>query len=197
MRKDDQGRQRLKIVFFGPSMAGKTTALKWLYNNLEDVEKGRFTELSGSDDLTLFFDFVPFTATPHVIFDVYTTAGGDRHKTQRKIVLNSVDGILFMADSSVSALDKNKQSIAELEELEGLGKEIPLIVALNRRDLPDALPKRQLLAELGIENQPVYETIATKGFGIKKAFQSLAREVLLNRLYKDKSPIQRSIEALQ
>ncbi|MFX0092243.1 MAG: ATP/GTP-binding protein [Candidatus Hodarchaeota archaeon] len=162
MRKDDQGRQRLKIVFYGPAMSGKTTALKWLYKNLEGVEKGRFTELSDSNGQTLFFDFVPLTATPHVIFDVYTTAGAERHRTQRKIVLKSVDGILFIADSTNKALEENKESLAELKELEGLGKELPLIVALNKRDLLEALPKKQLFEELDLKDVPIYETIAIK-----------------------------------
>jgi len=40
-----------------------------------------------------------------------------------------------------------------------------------------------MLQSLGLEGFPVYETIATKGIGVKRAFQSIAREILLKQLY--------------
>jgi signal recognition particle receptor subunit beta len=65
-----------------------------------------------------------------------------------------------------------------------LGGKIPLVVTLNKRDLPDALPRVKLLKALNLRGFPVYETIATEGFGVKKAFQSLAREILLKQIYQ-------------
>ncbi|MHA1450962.1 MAG: GTP-binding protein [Candidatus Hodarchaeales archaeon] len=186
MRKDTEGRVRLKIVFYGASMSGKTTQLRSLYDHSSGIDKGKFTSLADPTGRTLFFDFVPMQATGKVVFDVYTTAGQERHKHQRKIVLNAVDGIIFVVDSSKDALGENLQSLNELRTLLGakLGNEIPIVVTLNKRDLPDALPRNKLLDELKLRGFPVYETIATKGIGVKKAFQSLAREILLKQIYQ-------------
>ncbi|MFW9990606.1 MAG: ATP/GTP-binding protein [Candidatus Odinarchaeota archaeon] len=186
MRKDTEGRVRLKIVFYGPSLSGKTTQLKSLYNHAEGIDKGKFTSLEDPTGRTLFFDFVPMQATGKVIFDVYTTAGQSRHKHQRKIVLNAVDGIIFVVDSSKDALQDNIDSLKELRRELGsdLGEKIPMVVTLNKRDLPNALPRGKLLVSLDLKGYPVYETIATEGFGVKKAFQSLAREILLKQIYQ-------------
>jgi GTPase SAR1 family protein len=75
MRKDTEGRVRLKIVFYGASMSGKTTQLRSLYDNATGIDKGKFTSLEDPTGRTLFFDFVPMQATGKVVFDVYTTAG--------------------------------------------------------------------------------------------------------------------------
>jgi len=188
LRKDAEGRQRFKIVFYGPSLCGKTTTLAWLYHKVDGLEKGKFTQLADPHGRTLFFDFAPMQATKGVVFDVYTTAGQERHKHQRKIVLQGVDGILFVVDSSKSQLQENLDSLAELKDQLGekLGKTIPLVVTLNKRDVPDALPRSELVQSLGLEGYPIYETVATTGLGVKRSFQSLAREILMIQLYGTK-----------
>lgn len=185
MRKDAEGRQRFKIVFYGPSLCGKTTSLAWLYKMVDGLEKGKFTKIEDPMGRTLFFDFVPMQATKGVVFDVYTTAGQERHKNQRKIVLQGVDGVLFVVDSSASQLNENIESFRELKMHlnDQLGKNVPLIIALNKRDVPDAVPKTELIKKLELNNFPIYETVATTGIGIKRAFQSLAREVLMTQIY--------------
>lgn len=188
MRKDAEGRHRFKIVFYGPSMCGKTSTLGWLYHKVEGLEKGKFTQLADPHGRTLFFDFAPMQATTGVVFDVYTTAGQERHKNQRKIVIQGVDGILFVVDSSPDQLDENLASFNELYSYldKDLGKTIPLVITLNKRDVADALPRATLIEKLKLHDFPIYETVATTGVGIKRAFQSLAREILMIQLYETK-----------
>ncbi|MHA2369017.1 MAG: GTP-binding protein [Candidatus Hodarchaeales archaeon] len=190
VRKDAEGRMRFKIVFYGASMCGKTTSLRWLYDKVEGLDKGNFTQLADPTGRTLFFDFAPMQATQTVVFDVYTTAGQERHKAQRKIVLQGVDGLIFVVDSSESQMEDNIESIEELRKHVGedFGTTIPLIVTLNKRDVDDALPRTELLEKLQLTKYPVYETVATTGLGVKKAFQSLAREILLQRVYGVATP---------
>ncbi|MHA2304544.1 MAG: GTP-binding protein, partial [Candidatus Hodarchaeales archaeon] len=156
-----------------------------LYNKVDGLEKGKFTQLADPTGRTLFFDFVPMQATTGVVFDVYTTAGQDRHKHQRKIVIQGVDGLIFVVDSSASQLQENIDSFNELNShLEGqIGVTIPLVVALNKRDVADALPRTELVNKINLVNYPIYETVATTGIGVKRAFQSLAREILMIQLY--------------
>lgn len=192
LRKDPEGRLRLKIVFYGPSMAGKTCSLRHLYDNVEGLKKGDFRSITDPVGRTLFFDFVPMQlkTAKSVMFDVYTTAGQERHRGQRKVVLQEVDGLIFVVDSSESQMDANKESLKELKERFGdkLGKDIPLVITLNKRDVADALPRKRLLDELNLLGFPVYETIATNGFGVKKAFQSIAREILFRLVYGQSIP---------
>jgi mutual gliding-motility protein MglA len=184
VRKDPQGRIHLKIVFYGCSMSGKTTSLRWLHEGVEGLEKGKFTSLADPTGRTLFFDYAPMQATSTVVFDVYTTAGQERHKRQRKVILKGVDGLIFVVDSSASALDDNIESITELRDQLGprLGKEVPVVVTLNKRDVENAMRRNELVDKLELHGFPVFETVATNGFGVKKAFQSLARTVLLHQI---------------
>lgn len=188
MRKDADGRHRFKIVFYGPSLGGKTTTLAWLYNQVDGLDKGKFTQLADPTGRTLFFDFVPMQATTSVVFDVYTTAGQERHKHQRKIVIRGVDGFIFVVDSSSSQFQENVESFNELRTHIGdqLGTSIPLVITLNKRDVPDALPRSELIQRLNLQKYPIYETVATTGLGVKRAFQSLAREILMIQLYGTK-----------
>ncbi|MFW9779990.1 MAG: ATP/GTP-binding protein [Candidatus Heimdallarchaeota archaeon] len=188
VRKDAEGRQRFKIVFYGPSLGGKTTTLRWLYDQVDGLDKGKFTQLADPTGRTLFFDFAPMQATTGVVFDVYTTAGQDRHKSQRKIVIQGVDGLIFVVDSSKSQLEENIASISELRAHVGdeLGKSIPMVITLNKRDVPDALPRSELVDTLKLTQFPIYETVATTGIGVKRAFQSLAREIIMIQLYGTK-----------
>ena len=79
----------------------------------------------------------------------------------------------------------NKESVDELKEFLGdkFGTEVPIVIALNKRDIPNAMSRPQMMADLGLDGYPIYETIATKGIGVKRAFQSIAREILHKQLY--------------
>jgi len=191
LKKDKDGRVHFKIIFWGPSLSGKTTSLRWIYSNVSGLSKGGFTSIEDPTGRTLYFDYTPLSASGDVIFDVYTVAGQKRHKHQRKIILQGVDGIIFVADSDPSQLDANEESMEELKELlrDRLGTEVPLVIMINKRDLPNAADKEEILEKLNIATMdiPIYETIATKGIGVKRAFQAVAREVLLRKLYNLKT----------
>ena len=92
-----------------------------------------------------------------------------------------------MADSSRDLLADNVESAEELKKELGdkIITEIPIVLSLNKRDVPDAMDKRELIdaLDLGV-GIPVFETIAIEGIGVKRAFQSLARDVMLKKLYQ-------------
>ncbi len=187
IRKDSEGRLHFKLVYWGPSLGGKTTSLRYVYDDVEGLDKGGFTSIEDPSGRTLFFDFVPMSASGKILFDVYTVAGQTRHKHQRKVIMRGADGVLFVADSSRSMKQDNIDSLQELKDIVGdvLGDQIPLVIALNKRDVDDAMSREEILKDLSLENSsiPVYETIAVKGIGVKRAFQTLSREVLLKQLY--------------
>lgn len=184
-RVDPQGRIHFKIVFWGPSLSGKTTALRWIYNNIENLTKGKFVSIEDPTGRTLYFDYTPISFSSKIVFDLYTVAGQRRHKIQRRKVLEGADGILFVADSDPAQIKENKASMEELIQLLGdkLGRKIPFVVLLNKRDLPNAVDKDELLRAMGLDpvllKTPIYEGIAIRGVGIKQAFKAIIREVLM------------------
>ena len=127
MRKDAKGKIHFKIVFVGASLAGKTTLLKYLHEQVEGLLKGGLTSIADPSGRTVYFDFSPFSATNSVLFDVYTVAGQRRHKNQRKMILRGVDGLLFVADSTPENKEFNIEAAEELREFLGdkIGSDIP------------------------------------------------------------------------
>ena len=48
-----------KIVYYGPALAGKSTTLRHIYDEVKLDSKGKMISLEQDDDRTLYFDFVP------------------------------------------------------------------------------------------------------------------------------------------
>jgi signal recognition particle receptor subunit beta len=181
LKRDDVGRVHIKIVFYGPSLSGKTTALRWLFANVRSLAKGKIIEIHDELGRTTFFDFVPVSASEMVVFDVFTVAGQRRHASQRIKVLRDCDGIIFMADSIPEQMNENLASIQELRIALGTDRmaTLPIIVALNKRDLPNALPLDYMVQMLDLEGYPVFDTIATEGKNLLRMFQRVLRDALI------------------
>ncbi|MGK0218673.1 MAG: signal recognition particle receptor subunit beta [Planctomycetota bacterium] len=176
----------VKIVYYGPGMSGKTTNLEIVHERAPDTSRGELTSISTEGDRTLFFDFMPLdlgtVAGMRTQFQIYTVPGQVYYNSTRKLVLQGVDGVIFIADSSASMMDENKESLANLKEnLAEYGKgmdEIPVVIQYNKRDLPDALPVETLQAELNPHGWPSFEGIASSGQGVFPTLKGLAAVVL-------------------
>lgn len=177
-----------KIVFWGPSMGGKTAALEWIYNK-EGLASGKLQSITDPTGRTLFFDRV-VARVSNVVFQCYTVAGQRRHKYQRKTVLKGSDAIVFVWDSSPDQWEENLYSLKELLQFYGQkvvpdaagNSEIPLVVCANKRDVPNPTPIekiREVLNAAKLTNVLIYETIAITGVNIKRAFVFAAREAVL------------------
>src|SRR5882672_4596317 len=148
-----------KIVFYGPGMSGKTTNLEIVHQRAPAPNRGELTSISTDGDRTLFFDFMPLDlgtiAGMRTRFQLYTVPGQVYYNSTRKLVLQGVDGIVFVADSSESKMDENlKNNLAEY------GKdirEIPLVLQYNKRDLPDALSVEALNEKMNHWGCPYFE----------------------------------------
>ncbi len=181
LKRDDEGRIHIKIVFYGPSLSGKTTALRWLFANVRSLSKGKIIEISDELGRTTFFDFVPITASEKVVFDVFTVAGQRRHAQNRITVLRDSDGIIFMADSRPESMNENLASMEELRIALGTDRlaTMPIVISLNKRDLPNALPVNYMADLLDVEGYPIFPTIATEGKNLLRMFQRVLRDALI------------------
>ena len=184
LKRDEEGRVHIKIVFYGPSLSGKTTAIRWLFGNIRSLSKGKLVEISDELGRTTFFDFVPVAAGENMVFDVFTVAGQRRHASSRIKVLRDCDGIIFMADSTPEQMNENLASIQELRIALGTDRmaTLPIVVSLNKRDLPNALPVDYMVQMLDLEGYPVFATIATEGKNLLRMFQRVLRDSLIFKI---------------
>jgi signal recognition particle receptor subunit beta len=175
-----------KIVYYGPGMSGKTTNLEIVHQRAPDPNKGELTSISTDGDRTLFFDFMPLdlgtVAGMRTCFQIYTVPGQVYYNSTRKLVLQGVDGVVFVADSSAAMMQENLESLRNLEEnLNEYGKSLatmPHVIQYNKRDLPDAMAVELLNQQLNAHNAPVFEAIANTGQGVFPTLKALAARVL-------------------
>ncbi len=175
-----------KIVYYGPGMSGKTTNLELVHAKAPDDHRGELTSIATTGERTLYFDYMPLDlgqiAGISTKFQLYTVPGQIYYKSTRRLVLQGVDGIVFVADSSREKLRENKESLADLEDnLKEMGKtvkDVPIVIQYNKRDLDDAMTVEELDAELNQHGWPSSEAIATKGEGVFPTLKQLAAMVL-------------------
>ncbi|ADH63880.1 MAG: GTP-binding protein [Deinococcota bacterium] len=176
-----------KIVYYGPGMSGKTTNLKWVFQQVPENRKGEMVSLATEDERTLFFDFLPVDLGEvkgfKTRFHLYTVPGQVFYNASRKLILRGVDGIVFVADSAPNRLRANAESMRNLREnLAEYGirpEDVPLVLQANKRDLPDALPVEMIHAVIDPEHRyPIFEAVASNGTGVFDTLKAVSRQVL-------------------
>jgi signal recognition particle receptor subunit beta len=185
---------QFKVVYYGPALCGKTTNLTYIHSQVADAHKGELVSLATAADRTLFFDFLPLNAVVikgfKTKFQLYTVPGQVIYNATRQLVLRSVDGIVFVADSQWEKMEENVESFKNLQEnlaRQGTALEkIPYVLQYNKRDLPNPAPVHYL--EYILNNRPVrvpsFEAVATTGQGVFATLNAIAR-LLLQKFARD------------
>ncbi len=103
-------------------------------------------------------------------FNLYTVPGQVIYVASRKLVLQSADGVIYVADSQADKLRANIETMRNLEEnLRELGYnpfDIPLVLQFNKRDLADAIPVEVFRSYLARDGCPQFEAVAIRRQGV-------------------------------
>ncbi|MCU0242906.1 MAG: GTPase domain-containing protein [Vicinamibacteria bacterium] len=175
-----------KIVYYGPGLCGKTTNLQYIYEKTNPNAKGKLISLATETDRTLFFDFLPLELGTvrgfKTRFHLYTVPGQVFYDASRKLILKGVDGVIFVADSQVERMDANVESVENLIiNLKTQGYNllnIPYVLQLNKRDLPNVTAVEEMKRLLTKKNEPIFEAVAAKGTGVFETLKGVAKLVL-------------------
>ncbi len=194
-----------KIVYYGPSVCGKTTNIQSIYASITPNQKGKLVSLATEADRTLFFDFLPIEIANIRGFKTrlhfYTVPGQVYYNSTRRAVLTGVDGLVFVADSQRDKMEENVESLANLEEnLNYYGKSIktlPLVIQYNKRDLPDATPVAEMDQILNPDGYPYFESVATTGEGVLQTLTKITKLVLKHIEMGTSGKQQRTVEPAQ
>ncbi len=175
-----------KIVYYGPGLSGKTSNLAFIYENMDESERGRMLSLSTESDRTILFDFMPLEMGKargvNVRLQLYTVPGQVFYESTRKKVLKGADGVVFVADSQRDIADANLDSLNQLKEhllqnnIEF--EDMPLVLQYNKRDLGNILSLEEMDEMLNSGNTPFFEAVATEGIGVEDSFKAISSLVL-------------------
>jgi len=163
----------LKIVYYGPALAGKTENLKYIYSKISPQRRGELVKIDTKGERTLYFDFMPIEIKlePYKLkVHLFSVPGQVFYKVSRRLVLKGFDGIIFVADSSPDRREANIQSMEEmLSNIQSDGfkiEDIPIVLQYNKRDLTNALSIEVLQNDLNRNNWPYVLAVASEGKGV-------------------------------
>lgn len=175
-----------KVVYYGPSLGGKTTNIQWVYQDTAQDQKSKLVALNTDIERTLFFDFLPLNLGEirgfKTRFHLYTVPGQVVYDASRKLILKGLDGVIFVADSQAERMEDNLQSLRNLERnLEAQGydiREVPLIMQYNKRDLPNSLSVSEMSSQLNLYNAPEFEATANEGKGVFESLKTVSKSIV-------------------
>lgn len=176
----------LKIVYYGPSLSGKTTTLQYIHSKTHPDRRGDLVSLKTREDRTLYFDYMQIElgkiAGLKPRFNIYTVPGQVYYKQTRKLVLKGADGVVFVADSQRNRLFENVRAVRDMrKDLQDLGfnpEEIPLVLQCNKRDLEDVVPVGAIKEHLRMNGVPTIETVAIRGDGVLDGLKTIINRVV-------------------
>ena len=186
---ENQYRQiKVKIVYYGPALGGKTTCLQHIHRVTDPQRRTRLYSLNTASDRTLFFDLLSLNLGRirgyRLAIQLYTVPGQVQYNATRRAVLSGADGVIFVADSQLDQHEANLQSFANLQEnLEANGidpESHPLVLQYNKRDLAKLAPVDVLEAELNAGDSPSFPTVAITGDGVMEAFATITENTLVS-----------------
>jgi mutual gliding-motility protein MglA len=175
-----------KIVYYGPSLGGKTTNLQWVYQNTADEQRSTLQAINTDVERTIFFDFLPLNIGDirgyKTRFHLYSVPGQVVYDASRKLILKGIDGVIFVADSQPERMEENLEALRNLEknlEVQGYDiRQVPLVFQYNKRDLPNALSLVDMRRALNHYNAPEFEATANEGKGVMESLKSISKSII-------------------
>lgn len=172
-----------KIAYVGAELAGKATNFDHI---VADTREGRASPIArtplGAGAL-LSLDWRPSGAARFDDCDVVVklqATHGDVHDDEIDKILADVDGVVLVVDADPAAHDRNRRSLARLRDAleRDTDKPVPVVVQVNKADLPDAVPTAELLEKLDVRHWPAVSATATRGDGVVETLQRALDDVL-------------------
>ncbi|MFA5801423.1 MAG: ADP-ribosylation factor-like protein [Thermoleophilia bacterium] len=180
------GEINYKIVYYGCALGGKTTSIQHVYKKVNPQVKGKLVSIATEEERTLYFDFLPLSLGKvrglNTRFHLYTVPGQRQYNASRKLVIQGVDGIVFVVDSQVSKLDENIEAYLNMwENLEDQGDsplDLGLVLQFNKRDLSEIFTVPDLNDLLNHTNSPHVESCALTGVGVFETLRNVSKQVI-------------------
>jgi mutual gliding-motility protein MglA len=176
----------LKLIYIGPSMSGKVESVRYIHERTAPDSKGEMVTLPVDQGTTLFFDFAPKNLGTvrgyRVRFHLYTLTE-EKTPDAGKALLESADGIVFVADGRKERLAANVQALAAVKaDLRAQGRdwtELPRVIQLNNDRLPGATTTDEMRRALQLGSEQILPSETSDGSGVFDSLRAAAKETLV------------------
>ena len=171
---------KVKMVYYGPALGGKTTNLQILHQQAEATRRGEMISVNSAQDRTILFDLLPLKTPGFRGFDlrlqILAVPGQAMYAATRRLVLKGADSLVFVANSALDRWEENLQSFREMTQnlishhLEP--SQMPLVLQYNKRDLPQVLEIEALDRGLNARKTLALPAVAIRGEGVLETFSA-------------------------
>jgi signal recognition particle receptor subunit beta len=172
---------KVKLVYYGPPVGGKTTNLQILHRCADAKRRGELISVNSAQDRTILFDLLPLKTPGFRGFDlrlqVLAVPGQAMYSATRRLVLKGADSLVFVANSALDRWEENIQSYREMTQnllshhLDPTA--MPLVFQYNKRDLPQVLEVEALDRALNGRRAEVVPAVAVRGEGVLETFGTI------------------------
>jgi mutual gliding-motility protein MglA len=172
---------KIKLVYYGPPLGGKTTNLRMLHKGAFWSRRGELVSVNSAQDRTILFDFMPLKTSGFRGFDVklqlIAVPGQVMYSVSRRVALRGADGVVFVANSALDRFEEDTQSFAEMcqyltsHQIDPAS--VPMVLQYNKRDLPEVLPFESLETALNRRRVPGIPAVAARGEGVLETFAAI------------------------
>ena len=169
---------KVKLVYYGPPLGGKTTNLQILHQRANAKRRGEMISVNSAQDRTILFDLLPLKTPGFRGFDlrlqILAVPGQAMYGATRRLVLKGADSLVFVANSALDRWEENLQSLKEMtrnlvtHHLDP--EEMPLVFQYNKRDLPQVLETEALDRGLNRRHAEAIPAVAIRGEGVVETF---------------------------
>jgi len=199
---------KVKIVYYGPPVGGKTTNLQVLHRAADQRRRGEMISINSAQDRTILFDLLPLKTPGFRGFDLrlqlLAVPGQAVYAATRRLVLKGADSLVFVANSAIDRFEENLQSYREMthnllsHHLEP--STMPLVFQYNKRDLPDVLTIEELNRSLNTRESEALPAVAVRGEGVLETFTAILAHTVQDMatryaILKEGTPIRQWAEA--
>ena len=179
---------KVKLVYYGPPVGGKTTNLQILHRAADARRRGEMVSINSAQDRTILFDLLPLKTPGYRGFElrlqVLAVPGQAMYATTRRLVLKGADSLVFVANSALDRWDENIQSYREMTQnllSHHLDPEqMPLVFQYNKRDLPQVLETEALDRALNARHADTIPAVAIRGEGVLESFTAILAQTVQN-----------------
>lgn len=175
-----------KVVFFGPEGSGKATTLSKLLERIPSNYRSELSRIDSHGDTLLSVDVVPAKLPPvagrAIQLQLATVTGPVTSDVTIERLLEDADGVVFVADCRVGAMNENMRMLESLEiGLADIGLDlaaIPIVLQNNHRDARRLYTLEEMGAKLNPQGAPAFETVASEGRGIFLVLKAMTEKVV-------------------
>ncbi len=185
---------RVKIVYYGPALGGKTTNLRVLHERALRMRRGDFVSVNSMQDRTILCDLLPLKSGGFRGYDLrlqlLAVPGQAIYGATRRVVLRGADGVVFVGNSAADRFHENRKSLDEMtasliaHQLDPLT--LPTVFQYNKRDLPSVSDVEALERALNPRRLPAFPAVAPRGSGVLETFAAILGATIasLSRRYR-------------